>query len=1503
MHFKKKTLFILGLILLLVVNSLQIPKVEAAINEQPIHNYSQNTWAFNSLAKGPNGEIYLAHKVSHTEIVVKRWDEGKWTLFSTITTAETNNTSFSDDLDLMVDSFGKLHIVFRHENGTGIASARGISYGYHNGASWVFNEVDSSSDPYGWKNYDDPSLAVDSNGKAHIVYNYTDSNGSRIYSAKYATNISGNWNKSTLVIGNGTIGIDEIHQPQIEIDASNIAHVTYVREDNQNNYYGNYYYTSKAVNEPTFPPATKIVDAVADGKNYFYSPFAVTAAGKIFFTSDAYVNNSSTSYLHSNTSGKWEQEQVYTDSQRETYPVGVSILDSTVHLLMYSVAKDNSDVELFAITKNNNTLLVGNKIIKPNLVVSPPLNEITFIVDSHGNFITVMEHNTLKTISSLFGTSPDFGLSKPLSTNSELNNLEISNGTLSPTFSASTTSYFASVANNVSSIAITPTLADSKATLVVNGNSVTSGQPVNVSLNIGANTIQGTVTAEDGVTTKTYTVTINRAALTPPSAPTNIKATPGNEEVTISFDAPTENGGKPITGYTVKVYSGGAEQTSLNKTGATSPITVNDLKNGTPYTFKVVASNEVGDSPASNDSTAITPRTIPDAPTIGTAISGNGQATVSFTAPASNGGSAITAYTVKAYPGGVTATGSQSPIIVSGLTNGTGYTFTVTATNAAGTSSASGASNVVTPATVPNAPQNVVGTPGDKQVKVSFNSPTDNGGSSITDYKVKVFSGGVELPLLNRTGNTSPITITGLTNGTPYTFKVVALNALGEGAESTVSNAVTPSSVPDAPTSISATKGNAEATVSFTAPTNDGGNPITGYTVKVFKDGAEQTSLNKSGSASPITVTGLTNGTPYTFKVVATNIVGNSKDSEASPSIVPMTVPDKPTNVNTTTGDAQVKIDFTPPVNNGGSSIIGYVVKVFENGVEQTSLNKSGSSSPITISNLTNGSPYTFKVIAKNSVGESAASDETIQVTPAANQLAPLGLKGIAPTAPSLNDGKITGTSNLMEFKFNSDTTWISVPGTEIQNLTPGTYNVRLKTKPGWNAGAITNVIVPKYASPGSGGSGGSGGSSGGSIDKEDNTIILINGKEVSLGQSKTTTVDDKSITTLKVDSTKLKELLLQEGSNAVITIPVAVKSNRIISELNGEIIHFLEETGGTVVLQTPTAAYSIPAHAINIDEVVKQLGKNVELKDITIHIEISEPADQSIQAVQNTASKNGYEIILPPVEFKVSFTNGDNKAEVSRFSAYVERMMAIPDSIDPSKITTGVRLNEDGTFSHVPTSIVKIGGKFYAKINSLTNSIYTVISSPKQFKDVISHWAKDSIHNLASRLVISGVTKDNFAPNNDITRAEFAAIMVRGLGIKLGVGDNIYMDVATDAWYAEYILAATEYDLIHGYGNGNFGANDKITREQAIAIIARAMKITKLHANLKDEEVNGILDQFNDKNKIAHYAKEPIALGVKTGVVSGKGNQNIAPQDFISRAEVAVIIESLLQNSNLISK
>ncbi|QJR15134.1 IPTL-CTERM sorting domain-containing protein [Usitatibacter palustris] len=248
-------------------------------------------------------------------------------------------------------------------------------------------------------------------------------------------------------------------------------------------------------------------------------------------------------------------------------------------------------------------------------------------------------------------------------------------------------------------VSVTGTAALGGATLTVTlGFTPVLGQVFTIINNDGADAVTGTFAGlpEGSILTVGATqfyvsyagsgndVTLTAAGL--PGAPVIGTATPGNGTATIAFTPPASNGGAPITAYTVTCTPG-----PFGNSGAASPITVAGLANGTPYTCSVTATNAIGTGPASA-TIAVTPANVPGAPTIGAVTPGNGQATVAFTAPASNGGSPITGYTATC--GAFSANGAASPLVVTGLTNGTLYNCSVTATNSQGTGPASATASV-----------------------------------------------------------------------------------------------------------------------------------------------------------------------------------------------------------------------------------------------------------------------------------------------------------------------------------------------------------------------------------------------------------------------------------------------------------------------------------------------------------------------------------------------------------------------------------------------------------------------------------------------------------------------------------------------------------------------------------------------------------------------------------------------------------------------------------------
>ena len=360
-----------------------------------------------------------------------------------------------------------------------------------------------------------------------------------------------------------------------------------------------------------------------------------------------------------------------------------------------------------------------------------------------------------------------------------------------------------------------------------------------------------------------------------PGQPISVTATPGAAAATVSWVAPVSNGGYPISSYTVTSNPGGQTCTT-----AALSCTVNGLTNGQAYTFTVTASNSVGAGAASDPSSPVTPATVPGAPTSVVGVGGNGAANISWLAPAYDGGAAISVYIVTSVPGNITCSnGSTTNCQISGLTNGTAYQFSVAAQNAVGVGPSSTLSAPITPTAVPLPPTAVTGTAGAGSVQVAWTAPTSFGSGTFSNYTAIAYPGGQ----FCYATTTLSCLVSGLTNGTPYTFKVTASSSIGTSLASVASAPVVPRTVPNAPTNVVAVAANANASVSWTAPSFNGGATITGYTVTSSPGGKTCTSASLS-----CTVSGLTNRTSYQFTVTATNVAGNSVPSTTSNAVTPL---------------------------------------------------------------------------------------------------------------------------------------------------------------------------------------------------------------------------------------------------------------------------------------------------------------------------------------------------------------------------------------------------------------------------------------------------------------------------------------------------------------------------------------------------------------------------------------------------------------------------------------
>ena len=277
--------------------------------------------------------------------------------------------------------------------------------------------------------------------------------------------------------------------------------------------------------------------------------------------------------------------------------------------------------------------------------------------------------------------------------------------------------------------------------------------------------------------------------------------------------------------------------------------------------------------------------TAPGTPTDVMASGGRGSATVHWTPPAS-GGRPITGYSVTSTPGHVVtaASASATSTVVQGLTNGTSYTFTVSASNAVGTGHASLPSNPVVPATVPGSPTGVTANPGRQSATISWSAPASNGGSAIASYTVTSHPEGKTATTAN--GGTTSAIVSGLLGNQTYTFTVTATNAVGTSDPSVQSPAIfvlgPPGPPPPGPPSgVTAVAGSGYATVSWSAPAPNGSNPVTGYTVT----SSTGTVVEAGPTATSAIVAGLGNGA-YSFTVQAASVDGSGPSSAASSLVV-----------------------------------------------------------------------------------------------------------------------------------------------------------------------------------------------------------------------------------------------------------------------------------------------------------------------------------------------------------------------------------------------------------------------------------------------------------------------------------------------------------------------------------------------------------------------------------------------------------------------------------------
>ena len=436
-----------------------------------------------------------------------------------------------------------------------------------------------------------------------------------------------------------------------------------------------------------------------------------------------------------------------------------------------------------------------------------------------------------------------------------------------------------------------------------NGGSLTTpsytatASPSNTALPTQSATSSSSPIVITGLIDTDYTVTVKAAntagesessdpssAIKPyaaPGPPTITSVTAGNKSAKIYVTPSSNLGGSYLyypSSYTVTSQPGG-----ITATNAVSPIQITGLTSGVSYTFTVVATNPIGNSIASDPSSAIIPFNFTAPTNVIADTPATDIVTIAFDPPTTNtGGNAITNYVAKLTSlETLVQSTTTSPFTYTGLTQGISRTFDVYAVDSLGNTSDIATSNIVTPYSVPGKPVITSVSAGGTMAAISFTQQY-TGGRPITQYLVTVTpnNGGPSYDYIC-TNPVSPLILTGLTTGLGYSFAIKAYNIGGYSIPSSSSSIVTPLEFA-APQNISAFDNNLGATINFTPPTS------TNYTITNYTVTSSPGNISQTGTSSPINVTGLTNGVSYTFTVVAnTSNYIFSETSAASNAVIP----------------------------------------------------------------------------------------------------------------------------------------------------------------------------------------------------------------------------------------------------------------------------------------------------------------------------------------------------------------------------------------------------------------------------------------------------------------------------------------------------------------------------------------------------------------------------------------------------------------------------------------
>ncbi|MBN2852309.1 MAG: S-layer homology domain-containing protein, partial [Clostridia bacterium] len=411
----------------------------------------------------------------------------------------------------------------------------------------------------------------------------------------------------------------------------------------------------------------------------------------------------------------------------------------------------------------------------------------------------------------------------------------------------------------------------------------------------------------------------------------------------------------------------------------------------------------------------------------------------------------------------------------------------------------------------------------------------------------------------------------------------------------------------------------------------------------------------------------------------------------------------------------------------------------------------------------------------------------------------------------------------------------------------------------------------------------------------DDKTLDIVGTTRITPAVIIDKNTEDEIEITLK---NTLKEIILDDLKGAEMMVPIIKSANKTTVNISGDTIKALAANESIIVVETPSGSINFMAADIDLDGFKDAEGNPINLNEINVSVVITSPSLTESE-LTDLASMIGVERLLPLRKTEVILKNGDSIMMLDQFDDYVTQKIDVTDEIEAKNISTAVFIDKKGKINHIPTQISIIKDRYYATVKSIyLGTECCFIWNPIQLPQVENSWSKEAVNDLASRLILLD-TKE-FEPNKAITRADFAELIVRALGYyreDFSIS-NRFNDVSNSSAQAIAIYIANKFGIIEGYPDGTFRSDSLITREEAMVMYYRAMKITKMVGTDTNRYKN-----YTDYEQVGSWASPCVREVLSAHVFNGTTDTTISPKTNLTYAEAIQAIRNLLVESQLINK